>query len=67
LSQFPSLTEGFMRKRIKHCADLQVWKSPSLLENPSFFLSLQMSGRKFQKWWFCIQWWGFFLAVWVTL
>jgi transcription initiation factor TFIID subunit 1 len=23
LSQFPSLTEGFMRKRIKHCADLQ--------------------------------------------
>jgi transcription initiation factor TFIID subunit 1 len=24
LSQFPSLTEGFMRKRIKHCADLQV-------------------------------------------
>jgi hypothetical protein len=37
LSQFPSLTEGFMRKRIKHCADLQVWKSPSLVENPSFF------------------------------
>lgn len=24
MSQFPSLTEGFMRKRLKHCADLQV-------------------------------------------
>lgn len=24
LSQFPLLTEGFMRKRLKHCADLQV-------------------------------------------
>lgn len=24
ISQFPSLTEGFIRKRLKHCADLQV-------------------------------------------
>lgn len=24
VSQFPSLTEGFIRKRLKHCADLQV-------------------------------------------
>lgn len=24
ISQFPALTEGFIRKRLKHCADLQV-------------------------------------------
>lgn len=30
-SQFPSLSEAFLRKRLKNCADLQVFPSYSIL------------------------------------
>lgn len=46
MSQFPSLTEGFMRKRLKHCADLQVCYALPMVDmfHCSIFNSLVHAG-----------------------
>lgn len=43
-AQFPSLSEAFLRKRLKHCADLQVLLG-NIIQFLSEFFSTDISGK----------------------